>query len=307
MARTHATLAALLLCTAVTAGAQEVRSVFAGADPAILRAEGRTWIYPTGSSDRLSAWSSSTMTDWRKRSDLIALADIGWAKADGAPRHFLWAPDMVAAHGRYYLYYSLGPQRPTPSRLGVAICAHPGGPCSDSGKPLLTGGDGFEAIDPMVFVDPRSHRRYLYAGGSAGSTLRVYELAADMVTIERRVATEQPPFFTEGSFMHERRGLYYLSYSHGRWNDASYAVHYATAPSPTGPWTYRGILLQSDGTYKGPGHHSFFEDAKGRWWIVYHRWEGQRGDGPYDGERRVAIQPIAYRADGSIVPIRMTR
>lgn len=306
MVRARLLIAALALGGGA-ASAQRVASVFAGADPSILAAGGRTWIYPTGSGDRLSAWVASRgMARWKKRGDLIRLADIAWVDTDTAPRHYLWAPDMVAARGRYYLYYSVGPQNPTPSRLGVAICAHPGGPCADSGAPLLTGGDGFEAIDPAVFVDPRSHTPYLYAGGSAGSTLRVYELAPDMVTIARRVTVEQPPHFTEGAFMHERGGVYYLSYSHGRWNDASYAVHYATAPSPTGPWTYRGILLRSDRIYKGPGHHSVFEDAKGRWWIVYHRWEGQRGDGPYTGERRVAIQPIAYDADGLIAPVRMS-
>jgi hypothetical protein len=39
-----------------------------------------------------------------------------------------------------------------------------------SGKPLVTGGNGFEAIDPMVFVDPKTKTPYLYAGGSAGAT-----------------------------------------------------------------------------------------------------------------------------------------
>src|SRR3546814_2321370 len=34
----------------------------------------------------------------------------------------------------------------------------------------------------------------------------------------------------------------------GRWNDATYSVHYATAPGPTGPWTYRGLILTTDGT-----------------------------------------------------------
>src|SRR3546814_1093950 len=78
----------------------------------------------------------------------------------GAPSHGLWAPDMLAANGRYYFYYSIGPQHPTPSRLGVATCEAPAGPCIDSGQPLLTGGGGFEAIDPMVFADAKSGKTY---------------------------------------------------------------------------------------------------------------------------------------------------
>jgi hypothetical protein len=73
-------------------------------------------------------------------------------------------------------------------------------------------------------------------------------------------------------------------------------------PSPTGPWKCRGALLISDRTFKGPGHHAFVQDpGSGEWLIVYHRWEGKAGDGPYTDDRRIAIQPITYDALGHIV------
>ena len=298
--------AALLLPAA--AQAQSVPSVFAGADPSALAADGKYWIYPTDAGDgsTLFAWSSADLNTWQKGPALVTQKGIRWIGDDGAPRHYLWAPHMTAANGRYYFYYSVGPQDPTPSRLGVAVCDTPAGPCTDSGKPLVTGGNGFEAIDPMVFVDPKDGTPYLYAGGSAGATLRVWVLKPDMVSLDREVKVDQPPHFTEGVFMHERGGVYYLSYSAGRWNTSGYQVHYATASSPTGPWTYAGPILVSDGKYNGPGHHSFLRDPRdGQWYIVYHRWEGEKGDGPYRGERRVAIQKLEYRADGAIVPVRM--
>ncbi len=298
-------IAALLAGLPPAASAQEVKSVFNGADPDIEFAEGRWWIYPTGG-DGLSAWSSTDRVKWTRSEPLIRLRNIAWADDDRAPQHFLWAPDMVQANGGWYFYYSVGPQNPTPSRLGVATCKGPAGPCTDSGKPLVTGGKGFEAIDPAVFVDPKSKTPYLYAGGSAGATLRVWKLKPDMVSLDQEVKVDTPPNFTEGAFMHYRKGIYYLSYSAGRWNDASYQVHYAVALSPTGPWRYGGALLTGDRRYRGPGHHSFFEDPKdGKWYIAYHRWEGQIGDGPYNGDRRVAIQPIDYRDDGVILPIKM--
>ncbi len=292
----------------VAAQAQPVASVFAGADPSVLAADGRYWIYPTdaGDGDKLYAWSSPDLAAWQKGPALLTQKAVRWVGDDKAPRHYLWAPHMTAANGKYYLYYSLGPQDPTPSRLGVAICDTSAGPCADSGKPLVTGGNGFEAIDPMVFVDPKTGTPYLYAGGSAGATLRVWVLAPDMITLDHEVKVDQPPNFTEGVFMHERNGVYYLSYSAGRWNSSGYQVHYAMALSPTGPWRYVGPLLVSDEKYKGPGHHSFFQDPKdGQWYIVYHRWEGEKGDGPYRGNRRIAIQKLEYRADGAILPIRM--
>src|SRR3546814_3443342 len=110
---------------------------------------------------RISDWSSDVCSSdlvctspdhqhWQKGAELIALDQIGWIGDDGAARHALWAPDMVAANGRHYLYFSVGPQNPTPSRIGVATCAGLEGPCTDSGKPLITGGKGFEAIDPAA-------------------------------------------------------------------------------------------------------------------------------------------------------------
>lgn len=304
--RRRLALAAALLAGALATVCAYGGSVpFNGADPDMEHADGTWWIYPTGG-DALHAWTSRDLTNWRRGPVLLRLDAIGWVREDGAPRHHLWAPDMVAADGRHYLYYSVGPQNPTPSRIGVARCDGPSGPCTDSGRPLVTGGDGFEAIDPAVFIDPHSGNRYLYAGGSAGATLRVWQLTPDMVGIDREVPVETPPLFTEGAFMHERNGIYYLSYSHGSWRRASYSVHYAISTSPTGPWQYKGPILVSDATRKGPGHHAFSRRPDSdRWLIAYHRWEDQTGDGPYRGQRQIMVQDIGYEADGSIRPVTM--
>src|SRR3546814_19117578 len=93
---------------------------------------------------------------------------------------------MVAANGRHYLYFSVGPQNPTPSRIGVATCAGLEGTCTDSGKPLITGGKGLEAIDPAVFVDPASQTPFPFARGSAGAKLPVWDPKATR-SEERRV------------------------------------------------------------------------------------------------------------------------
>ncbi|HTG39782.1 family 43 glycosylhydrolase [Sphingomonas sp.] len=308
--RRLALIAALALGVSVPALADNPQ--FQGADPHALMIGDEMWVFPTGGpvgawdADRFHAFSSTDLKNWRDRGELLRRDQIKWRRDDGAPERFLWAPGVAQANGKWYLYYSLGPNTPKPSHIGVAVADRPEGPYRDSGKPLLTGRKGFEAIDPMVFVDPKSGTPYFYAGGSAGSTLRVFELNPDMVSIKREVAVEQPPQFTEGAFMHERDGTYYLSYSHGRFNGASYSVHYATASSPTGPWQYRGRILSSDATHKGPGHHSFVETPGGETLIVYHRWENPASPEPYKGERQIAIERIRYAPDGSIRPIAMT-
>lgn len=282
------------------------------ADPHAMVVGQTVWVYPTYSAGhghaQFYAFSSDNLTEWQRHGPVLDLAGVPWVKEDQAPRHYAWAPCIIERDGTYYFYYSVGPQNPTPSRIGVAVGDNPAGPFQDSGKPLLTGGKGFEAIDPMAFADPKSGTCYLYAGGSAGRKLRVFELNPDLVSLAKEIEVQTPPHFTEGVFMHVRDGIYYLSYSEGSWNRSSYCVHYATADSPTGPWTYRGKILASNEIAKGPGHHSIIRDpGTGEWLIVYHRWEGRTGDGPYKGSRDACIDRLEYDDLGLIRPVVMTR
>lgn len=129
--------------------------------------DGAVWIFPTWSDTprgaRFFGFSSTNLTDWKRHGPLLDLSEVRWVAEDKAPWHGAWAPGVLRRGSRWYFYYSVGPQNPTPSRLGVAVADQPGGPDKDSGRPLLTGGNGFEAIDPMVFEDPKTGVTYLYA------------------------------------------------------------------------------------------------------------------------------------------------
>lgn len=290
---------------------QGANPVMPGADPHALVIGDTVWIYPTrddgGRGERFFAFSSTNLTDWQRHGPVLSFQEVAWIKDDGQERHGAWAPCVVTNQGKFYFYYSVGPQNPTPSRIGVAIGDAPGGPFRDSGKPLLTGGNGFEAIDPMVFADPTSRKFYFYAGGSAGAKLRILELNPDLVSFAKEVPVETPLQFTEGAFMHFHNGRYYLSYSHGGWRHSTYSVHYATSESALGPWTYRGVILQSEGMRKGPGHHSFIRrPGTGEWLTVYHGWENQSGDGPYRGSRQICIDRMEHDENGLIRPIVMS-
>lgn len=275
------------------------------ADPHVMIEPGTVYAYPTGGR-RLYVYTSGDFASWQRHGPIINYDEIDWIpKKKGA-----WAPCIVEKDGKYYLYYSAGP---SPSFIGVAEGDSPLGPFKDRGSALLEDAPGFEAIDPMVFRDPKSGNYYFYVGGSAGSTLRVFELEDDMMHFKREIDVDSPKNFTEGAFMHYYNDTYYLSYSHGRYNRDNYSVHYATSSSPTGPWDYRGEILKSDNVYKGPGHHSFVENpADEKWYIFYHRWEGRQGNpGPYSsadsgGSRKTAIEQIEYDSTGRIKDIEMT-
>ncbi|MBN2161862.1 MAG: family 43 glycosylhydrolase [Pontiellaceae bacterium] len=273
------------------------------ADPHVMIEQGTVYAYPTGGR-RLYVYTSDNFAEWKRHGPIIDYDKIDWIPQNKGA----WAPCIAEKGGKYYLYYSAGP---APSAIGVAEGDSPLGPFKDRGSALLEDAPGFEAIDPMVFRDPQSGIYYFYAGGSAGSKLRCFELEDDMMHFKREIMVDNPPNFTEGVFMHYYNNTYYLSYSHGSYNRDSYSVHYATASSPTGPWDYKGEILKSDNEYKGPGHHSFVENpADGKWYIFYHRWEGRQGDsGPYknaDGSRKTAIEPIEYDSRGRIKSIEMT-
>lgn len=284
--------------------------ILPGADPHALRVGDTYWIYPTEAGAPhpiFAAYRSQDLITWSREAVILKLSDVSWVQPNAIPKRRAWAPAMLEKNSKFFFYYSVGPQTPEhPSQIGVAMGASASGPFQDSGKPLLTGGNGFEAIDPMAFTDPSSGKTYLYVGGSAGAKLRVFEMNDDLVSFKREVDTVTPPQFTEGPFLHKRENTYYLSYSHGRWNKDDYSVHYATASSPIGPWKYQGCILSKDDERQGPGHHSFIETPKGEWYIVYHRWETRERPGPYSGKRMIAIDKVNYDNKGKILPVIMT-
>ena len=293
------------LNTAVTGVPEppENNPVMAGADPDILLVDNKVWIYDTsGGRQYFYAYSSNDLVTWQTHDPILNIDDASWMPTN----KYAWAPGIHKKNETYYLYYSAGPK---PSYIGVATSSSPGGPFEDSGAPLLAdnGESGFEAIDAMVFTDPQTDISYFYAGGSAGSKLRVFQLNPNMTSFHHEIIVDTPPMFTEGAFMHYRNGIYYMSYSHGRYNNDTYSVHYCTAPSPTGPWTYEGPVLVSDYRHKGPGHHSFlYNAAMDQWYIFYHRWNNQTGTSDYSGGRKIAIENMYYNPGGTIVPFALT-
>jgi hypothetical protein len=278
-----------------------VNPIMIGADPDTLLVENTAWMYTTSVNlTQLFAYSSTNLTNWQSHGTILDFSIIPWIPAGKLP----WAPGITKKNGVYYLYYSVGPK---PSHIGVAYSSSPAGPFIDSGRPLLSdnGAPDFEAIDAMVFTDPQSQsgQSYLYAGGSAGSKLRVFKLNEDMKSFAGEMTVATPTNYTEAPFMHYRNGIYYLSYSHGVWSNDTYSVHYATSNTPYGPWNYRGAILVSNSRHKGPGHHSFmYNEAMQEWYIFYHRWNNGY---PSEG-RMIAIEKLQYEQDGRIKPIAMT-
>src|SRR5690349_112911 len=149
-------------------------------DPMILRAPDG-WYY---------GYATQTIVDGRTLNIQVARSPdlIHWARlGDALPvkpewaRHTqrFWGPHVIAADGRYYMYYSASPDEGEGLCLAVAVATAPGGPFGDSGVPLRCG-PGFANIDPMAFDDPATGQRLLYWGSGFGP-IYVQPLAPERV------------------------------------------------------------------------------------------------------------------------------
>ena len=99
-----------------------------------------------------------------------------------------------------------------------------------------------------------------------------------------------PYRFFEASWMHKYNGKYYLSYSTGD----SHLLCYATADSPYGPFTYRGVLL--DPVVGWTTHHSIVE-YRGQWYLLYHDCVPSND---VTHLRSLKVQQLFYDNDGAI-------
>jgi hypothetical protein len=345
--RSAAVLVLLAACAAVGLIAQKPNEdlkrkglsgnpVFEGwyADPEAIVYGREYWIYPTYSDDYgeaarpidessltprqklainkqylkqtfMDAFSSPDLVRWTKHPRVLDIKDVAWAE------FALWAPSVIHANARYYLFFAANDIQSDQEAggIGVAVADRPAGPFKDAiGRPLV---DKFhnraQPIDPFVFRDDDG-QHYLYYGG--WRHCNVVRLKPDLLGVEpfpdgATFKEITPANYVEGPFVFKRQGKYYLMWSEGGWQGPNYSVAYAVAPSPLGPFTRVGKVLQQDpNVATGAGHHSVIAvPGADTWYIVYHR----RPLGTKNGNHReVCIDEMRFDADGGIQPVTIT-
>ncbi|MFF7163383.1 family 43 glycosylhydrolase [Streptomyces sp. NPDC008086] len=264
------------------------------ADPNIVRFGDTFYIYPTTdgfegwSGTQFKAYSSTDLVHWKDHGVILDLGpDVSWADSRA------WAPTIAEKDGKYYFYFCAD------ANIGVAVSDSPTGPFKDAlGKPLLKAGQlSGQMIDPAVFTDDDG-QSYLYWGNGHAY---VAPLNSDMTSIDTsKVKDITPSGYNEGTFVIKRKGTYYFMWSENDTRDENYRVAYATGPSPTGPWTKHGVILEKDLSLgiKGPGHHSVVHVPNtDDWYIVYHRFAIPGGDGTH---RETTVDKLEFDAEGMI-------
>lgn len=242
----------------------------------------------------------------------------------------IWAPDVVASNGTYYLYYAL-PWEPDTlggeALIGLATSTGPTGPWTDQGFILqswsnssapptgwgFTAGTGYNAIDPAPFTDASGN--WWLSFGSWFDGIHLVQLdpgtgkpAANAQTpvIAYRLAGEEGSFIYPWTVNGTQYYFYFASINACCSGTSPYRIIVGRSTSPTGPFVDRGgqdlaqqggtILLSTHSNIVGPGGQSVFTDTVNGTptpTLVYHYYDRNN-----NGTPTLGINRIGFTADG---------
>ena len=245
-------------------------------------------------------YSTTDLQNWTDYGTILSCDDFAWAQENSA-----WAAQCIERNGKFYMYVTLVPSSGGGRAIGVAVADSPTGPFKDAlGKPLC--GPDWAFIDPTVFID--DGQAYLYFGNPNPYYVKLNE---DMISYSGdivKVPIDTNSFgtspsgegtsYTEGPWFYKRDNLYYLLYAA---NQIPENIAYSTSSSPTGPWTYRGVIMPTEG--RSFTNHCGVVDYQGKSYFAYHNGALEGGSG---FDRSVCIEEFSYNLDGTFPTIKMS-
>lgn len=295
-----------------------IRLPFTAADPFILRAkDNRYYLYCTSEAgEGFPVRSSDDLIHWTEHGMALTKETARWGEK------CFWAPECYEIGGRYYLFYSADwKENPTGAlenfRIGAAVADRPEGPFEDiSDRPIFD--PGYPVIDANVYQE--DGRFYLYYSrccyehcidGLEESWIYGVELKSDFSGVigepvlllrpeqewEGRSAASTGRRWNEGSFLLKKNGRYLMTYSGNFFGGPDYAVGFATAEHPLGPYTKaaENPVLERYGEVTGTGHSCMLEGPAEEMLICYH------GRTEKTGQDRVGFISEAEITDGRLL------
>jgi arabinoxylan arabinofuranohydrolase len=270
------------------------------ADPAPLVYDGMVYLYTSHDEDNATGftmynWMLYTTTDMANWTDhgIVAGVKAPYNTFPWAAGYNAWAPQTVERNGKFYMYVPL--QGSGAMTIAVAVADSPFGPFKDAlGKALVSSGTSYD-IDPTVFVDDDG-QAYLYWGHQP--PVFYVKLNQDMISYSGSIVQlTKPQTFEEGPWFYKRSSQYYLAFAS---TCCPEGIGYAMAAAPTGPWTYKGSIM--DGNSQSSGNHPGIIDYKGNSYVFGFNYNVQlQRENQRIGERRsVCVEKMTYNADGTI-------
>ena len=238
-------------------------------------------------------YTSTDMVNWTDHGAVASLKNFKWVNTDNGA----WAAQCIPRNGKFYLYC------PVPNGLGIGVLVgdSPYGPFKDPiGKPLIK--NSTDDIDPTILIDDDG-QAYLYWGNP---NLYYVKLNEDMISYYGSIIKDssvakikgQPdPFhYQEGPWVYKRNGHYYMAYAS---TCCPEGIGYAMSNSPTGPWVYKGSIM--DGDKRSNGNHPGIIDYKGQSYVFGLNYEMLKRTMSKHYERRsIGLEKITYNSDGTI-------
>ena len=172
------------------------------------------------------------------------------------------------------------------------------GPTAPNGRHYLSQ----PLVTSIYTADPSAHvfngKIYVYPSHDVPTDIPDDDLGSEYAMHDYRVLKmDRKPLlggdhdrrFFEASWMFQRNGLYYFTYSTGD----THFLAYATGRTPKGPFQYKGhFLLPVQGWTT---HHSIMEWG-GKWWLFYADTQLSKKN----HLRNVKVTELHFDADGSI-------
>lgn len=276
-------------------------SDFLLADPTVYTENGKFYAAGTRSFSPagFTLLESDNLTDWTyaRPDSMILIKDHQCWGTKG-----FWAPQFFKAGDDDYLIAYVANERCCIAR-STAIDG-------DYTQAEVAPVDNSEGnIDPFIFRDDDGRCYMYHVRFHGGNIICVCELDPQTwkmipgTAVECFRNTQQwentgayPGLVMEGASVVKLDGVYYMFYSANHYMSPDYAVGYATANSPLGPWTkYEGnpVIHRSIVGEKGSGHGEVFFDNDGKMRYMYHVHNGENKVNP----RRTRI--LTFNVDKS--------
>jgi len=252
-------------------------------DPAITK-EGSTWyVFSTGTG--ISLKKSTNGLTWTECPRIFS-SGLSWWKTyvPGNSGNDVWAPDIQYFNGRWWLFYSISTFGSNTSCIGLASCASNlgGGSWRDDGLVIRsTSSNGYNCIDPNLFIDPSGNPWLVFGSWFDGIKLTrldnntmkptgsIYSLAKRSGGIEAPILVYQD-------------GYYYLFVSIDvccNGVNSTYKITYGRSTSITGPYLDKNgvnmsnggntVLASTSGRWVGPGGQSIYNNNV----LAYHAYD----------------------------------
>jgi len=251
------------------------------ADPALYKHEGVYYLFGTEPPPQVGfrIYASRDLESWHVPITAYGGGYVLKAGEQAFGTEGFWAPQVIDYQGKVTMLYTANRQ------LAVAFADHPTGPFTQ--KDIRPLNEDHQEIDPFLFQDDDETRYLYHVRKHEGNHIYVVEMESDLSSVKEETLKhclsvqngtwENTPDYSleeiaEGPTLIKRKGTYYLLYSANHFMSVEYAVGYATAPTPTGPWTrYSGnpILRREFLDINGTGHGDVFMDGDDMYYVFH--------------------------------------